>query len=337
MATETVTQDQKKRTFDALERRFALAEAELHQQKQQKNKIDRVSEKINPLAAHPPRRPAVPPSSNASPMKDTHRVTAAANDWGKTYYEGGVTTNSSTAAPPQQHRIVSHSPNNYTDAEPNDPTYLPLSHPVHENLASTNVKFSGKGRGTVDQILHELLQKGDSAQKYMQGSRSKKIDNWILLDNLVQGRGTSGGARMRALKVQSKRSKKHMSMKQHKRCGSLNLPQEFHNFEMFKPMHEMWKGYIMQLLKTVGKNQLAQCLLSADLHGAVILVAQCKIDALAGVSGIMVRETTETFGLITQDNKFRVVPKKVSVFMLQIDCWKITLLGDKLTSRNMGP
>ncbi|KAK3038403.1 hypothetical protein RJ639_030569 [Escallonia herrerae] len=273
MATETVTQDQKKRTFDALERRFALAEAELHQQIQQKKKIDRVSEKINHLAAHPQRRPVAPPSSNAYPMKD---------------------------------------------AEPNDPTYLPLSHPVHENLASTNVK-------------------GDSAQKYMQGSRSKKIDNWILLDNLVQGRGTSGGARLRALKVQSKRSKKHMSMKQHKRCGSLNLPQEFHNFEMFKPMHEMWKGYIMQLLKTVGKNQLAQCLLSADLHGAVILVAQCKIDALAGVNGIMVRETTETFGLITQDNKFRVVPKKVSVFIFQIDCWKVTLLGDKLTSRNMDP
>ncbi|KAK2977594.1 hypothetical protein RJ640_007230 [Escallonia rubra] len=166
MAAETVTQDQKKRTFDAIERRFALAEAELRQQEQQKNKIV---------------------------------------------------------------RIASHSPNNYTDAEPNDPTYLALSHPVHENLASTNVKFSGKGRGTVDQILHELLQKGDSGQKYMQGSRSKKIDNWILLDNLVQGRGTSGGARMRALKVQSKRSKKHMSMKQHKRCGSLNLPREFHN------------------------------------------------------------------------------------------------------------
>ncbi|KAL6536725.1 hypothetical protein OROMI_026306 [Orobanche minor] len=30
-------------------------------------------------------------------------------------------------------------------------------------------------------------------------------------------------------------------------------------------------------------------------------------------------------------------PDKASVFMLQADCWKITLLGDEFRSRNMGP
>lgn len=78
----------------------------------------------------------------------------------------------------------------------------------------------------VDMILHELLQHGDSAQKYLQGSRSKKIDNWILLDNYVQGRGKSTSSHIRALKAHSKRSKKHMSMKQHKKCGSFVLPQD---------------------------------------------------------------------------------------------------------------
>lgn len=32
-----------------------------------------------------------------------------------------------------------------------------------------------------------------------------------------------------------------------------------------------------------------------------------------------------------------VVPKKLSVFMLQADGWKVTLLGDKLSSRTMVP
>lgn len=78
----------------------------------------------------------------------------------------------------------------------------------------------------VDKIVHELLQRGDSAQKYMQGSRSKRIDNWILLDNHVQGRGVSTGSRIRALRMHSKRSKKHMSIKQHKKHGSFDLPLE---------------------------------------------------------------------------------------------------------------
>lgn len=295
MTTDTSPQDQKKRTLDALQRRFVRAENDLHLQQQKTKKRtceerDRSTDNVKSSSVYP-----------------TH---------------ASITSSSNTSSK--------------KDAEANDPTYFLLSHPVHENLTTTSDQISNKKGSIVDHMLHELLQNGDSAQKYMQGSRSKKIDNWILLDNLVQGRGMSGGAGVKASQRHSKRSKRHMSMKQLKKCGSFNLPQEFHNYEMFKPMHEMWKSYIMQHIKNVGKNQLARCLLSADLHGAVILVAECKITGFTGLSGIMVRETAETFEIITQDDKFRVVPKNVSVFMLQADCWKITLHGDKLTSRNMG-
>jgi ribonuclease P protein subunit POP4 len=88
------------------------------------------------------------------------------------------------------------------------------------------MQLSSREGHMVDKILHELLQNGDSALKYMHGSRSKKLDNWILLDNFVQGRGVSTGSHIRALRIHSKRSKKHMSMKQHKKCGSFDLPQE---------------------------------------------------------------------------------------------------------------
>ncbi|KAM7526246.1 hypothetical protein LguiA_016148 [Lonicera macranthoides] len=308
MTTDTMVQDQKKRTMDALERRFALAEAEVRQQ-QQKNKKrpykerDRTKHDVNPPSVHPARA-SVMPSSNTSVMN------------GNTTFSSHITTK---------------------DLEANDPAYYLLSHPVHENLTSSHVKISNKRGSIVDHILHELLQKGDSAQKYMQGLRSMKIDHSILLDNLVQGHGMSGGSRTRALQSRSKRSKRHMSIKQLKKCDLFNLPPELHNYEMFKPMHEMWTHYIMQHLKNMGKNQLARCLLSADLHGAIILVAECKAAGFTGVSGIMIRETAETFGIIAQDNKFRVVPKNESVFMLQADCWKITLHGDKYISRNLVP
>ncbi|KAE8731073.1 hypothetical protein F3Y22_tig00002840pilonHSYRG00125 [Hibiscus syriacus] len=77
-----------------------------------------------------------------------------------------------------------------------------------------------------DKILHELLQGGDLAQKYMQGSRSIKFDNRILLDNFVKGRVMSTGSQIRALKAHSKRSKRHMLMKQLKKSGVLKLPQD---------------------------------------------------------------------------------------------------------------
>lgn len=90
------------------------------------------------------------------------------------------------------------------------------------------MQVSGRKESKVDKVLHELLQSGDSAQKYMQGSRSKRIDNWILLDNYVQGRGVLTGSRARALQIHSKRSKKCMSIKQLKKHGLFDLPQDFH-------------------------------------------------------------------------------------------------------------
>ncbi|KAI3474678.1 hypothetical protein Pfo_029863 [Paulownia fortunei] len=302
-------EDQRRRTMEALERRFAQAKAELQTQ-QQKSKKRPIEDKERV-------------ASNIEPSSADSRVKKPFSD--ASSRKGLFLSNFS---------FLGHT--SKQDVEVNEPAYLKLSHPVHENLLPTGVEVSDR-KLTVDRVLHELFQHGDSAQKYMQGSKSMKIENTILLDNYVQKSGMSSSSRIRALQNGSKRSKKHMSLKQHKRSGLFDLPKEFHNFEIFKPMHEKWKSYVQKLLKIVGKDQLAQCFLNADLHGAIILVVQCKIVAYVGIHGIMVRETKETFGIITQDNKFRVVPKKLSVFVLQADCWKITLHGDKLASRNLVP
>ena len=34
-------------------------------------------------------------------------------------------------------------------------------------------------------------------------------------------------------------------------------------------------------------------------------VAECKAASYKGVSGIMIRDTAETFGIISEDNRFR--------------------------------
>ncbi|KAF8101208.1 hypothetical protein N665_0208s0003 [Sinapis alba] len=214
--------------------------------------------------------------------------------------------------------------------------YTKLSHPVDEKLMATNVKFSSGKKSVADKVLHTLLRSGDSAQKYLQGKNEKKVEenNYILLDNFVQSRSSSSSGSKKASLMNSKRSKTRMSMKRLKKSGALNLPQHLQKFDLYKPMHGMWESYMMKLIKVTGKAQLASNLLSADLHGAFMFVAECKIASFTGVQGIMIRETSQTFGIITRDDKLRVVPKKPSVFIIQLDCWKITLHGDKFTSRD---
>ncbi|EOA28437.1 hypothetical protein CARUB_v10024651mg [Capsella rubella] len=209
-----------------------------------------------------------------------------------------------------------------------DPSPTPSKTSIKKGLMFSSAK------GTiVDKVLHNLLRSGDSAQKYLQGTKSVKLDNYILLDNFVQSRSSASGSKKVSQK-DSKRSKSRMSMKRLKKSGALHMPKDLQKFDLFKPMHGMWESYMMQLIKVTGKIQLSTTLLSADLHGAFMFVAECKIASFTGVQGIMVRETSETFGIITRDDKFRVVPKKLSVFIIQLDCWKITLHGDKFISRD---
>ncbi|KAL0288813.1 UNVERIFIED_CONTAM: hypothetical protein Scaly_2718700 [Sesamum calycinum] len=219
---EATMEDQRKRTLEALERRFAQAKAELQTQQQRSKK-----------------RPAEDKERVASNIESSSQIQPQLF-LGSSYFK--------------------------QDVEVIEPAYFNLSHSVDEICFQPMLR-----KLTVDRVLHELFQHGDSAQKYMQGSKSMKIENTILLDNYVQRNGMSSGCLSRALKNGSKRSKKHMSIKQHKRSGSFDLPKEFHNFELFKPMHEKWKSYVVQLLKIVGKDQLPQCFLNADLHGAIIL------------------------------------------------------------------
>ncbi|CAN0926819.1 Ribonuclease MRP protein subunit POP4 [Linum grandiflorum] len=298
--------DGRKHAMDALERRFAVAKAEVLQQQKRSEKRPRV---------------------------ENHKREGKASESSSS---GAASVSTSVDAPTRKGNFFSSSYFTAQDMEGSGLTYSEISQPVHENLLTTNSEVQTKRGSTVDKILHDIFQHGDISQKYMQGSRTKKLESWILLDNYVPVRGKSKTSRTDALQLQAKRSKKHMSMKQHKKCGSLELPKHLRKFDVFTPMHEMWKEYISQLLKNTGKDQLAQCLLGADLHGAIIIVVDCKISSFTGVSGIMIRETAATFGIITRDDKFRAVPKKASVFIFQADCWKITLHGDKLISRNSG-
>ncbi|PWZ19287.1 Ribonuclease P protein subunit p29 [Zea mays] len=76
-------------------------------------------------------------------------------------------------------------------------------------------------------------------------------------------------------------------------------------YDLYKLMHEMWKDYIKELMDMSPKKKFTENLLSADLHGALLIVAERKAASCKSVNGIMIRDTAETFGIISEDNRFR--------------------------------
>jgi ribonuclease P protein subunit POP4 len=81
----------------------------------------------------------------------------------------------------------------------------------------------------VEKILIDIMRKGDDSGSSVTGAKKLKKENWVLLDNfLPKDNNSLANARAKSIKSHSKRSKSHMSMKQHRWCGSFNFPKEFH-------------------------------------------------------------------------------------------------------------
>ncbi|TKW26779.1 hypothetical protein SEVIR_3G213500v4 [Setaria viridis] len=303
----TVT-DQKKRTLEALKQQYTAAKAKKLQDEQLK------SHKRNNFDA-------------PKPKFDTPRKGKAPE-----------VTPRQTSALPSSHKGVAFSScsrqqkSSASSGEEINPVYAELSCSLHDNLLQDGISDFDSTE-VVHSVIYDIIQKGGDSGKITKGAKKLKMEKGILLDNYVQRGPRLVDAQARSLLIHSKRSKQHMSLKQHKKCGSFDLDGTFHKYDLYKPMHEMWKTYIRELTKITPKKQLSENLLSADLHGALLIVAECKAASYQGVSGIMIRDTAETFGIISEDNHFRVVPKAGSVFILQADCWKVTLIGDKLSPK----
>ncbi|XP_078442463.1 ribonuclease P family protein [Wolffia australiana] len=311
MSTEVIS-DQRKRALDALERRFSASKPESSQEpNHNKRKTGNFRKKKERKDEDGGRGAEVASTSAPDHVSSLKK--------GNFVFQGKFGSSEVSNKDSEVSRI--------------HPAYRKLSVPVHPNLMRPPPENPGAGAAIVNNVIHDLLQKGDSSEKYMQGSRNMKIDNWLLLDNHIPRSEGLEDARVKAIQSHSNRSKNRMSMRQHHACGSFALPQRFWKFEAFKPMHDMWKEYILNLLKEKRKHT-GQIFLSADLHGAFLFVVECKGGNFTGVSGIMIRETKETFGIITPDDKFKVVPKKICVFQLQAANLKLTLFGDKLSTRN---
>ncbi|KAG7473610.1 hypothetical protein MATL_G00097690 [Megalops atlanticus] len=137
---------------------------------------------------------------------------------------------------------------------------------------------------------------------------------------------------------QKRKRAKGLNAKQRREMKVFQLKEEHQRYELFLPLHELWKQYIRDLcngLKSGSNPQIIQQkLLKADFHGAIITVVRSKCPSYVGTTGILVQEMKHVFKIITKENKLKVIPKRNSVFGVEIDGFVTHIYGSKFQLRS---
>lgn len=119
-------------------------------------------------------------------------------------------------------------------------------------------------------------------------------------------------AKKQALRAKSTPNPKPLTAKEKRALSIYEIPPEARKYEIYKPLHRMWVGYIHEVLggeaflpvtaTTAGK------LCSADFHGAEIEVVRARCVGRVGLRGIVVKDTKFTFEIITKSNQLKGEP-----------------------------
>ncbi|XP_051755103.1 ribonuclease P protein subunit p29 isoform X2 [Ctenopharyngodon idella] len=142
----------------------------------------------------------------------------------------------------------------------------------------------------------------------------------------------------RPKKKGKKRKAKGLNAKERRRLKIFQLKPEHQKYELFLPLHELWKQYIEDLCNGLkpGSNpqMIQQKLLKADFHGAILTVVRSKCPSYVGLTGILVQEMKHIFKIITKEDKLKVIPKRNSVFSVEIGDFVTHIYGSTFELRS---
>ena len=148
--------------------------------------------------------------------------------------------------------------------------------------------------------------------------------------------------------TQVRKSKKQLTAKERRSLGLFRLPKKGLVYSSFLPLHNLWDGYMRELLDLEGLEasgwkpslneeprqlQLQTRLCRADLHGALVKVASATCPSHQGVEGLVVMETKNTLQILGKDNKLRVIPKLGSSFTFVVAGYLFTIPGASIDSK----
>ncbi|XP_055504344.1 ribonuclease P protein subunit p29 isoform X2 [Leucoraja erinacea] len=131
---------------------------------------------------------------------------------------------------------------------------------------------------------------------------------------------------------------KCLSAKERRELRLFELNPEQQRYELFLPLHELWKQYIRDLCNGLkpqtSTNVIQTKLMKADFHGAIVTVVKSKCPSYVGITGIILQEMKHIFKIITVENKIKVIPKQNNVFSVEIDGFVSHIYGNMFQLRS---
>ncbi|KAI4898644.1 hypothetical protein NFI96_026001 [Prochilodus magdalenae] len=143
----------------------------------------------------------------------------------------------------------------------------------------------------------------------------------------------------RLKKPRGKKTKaKGLNAKERRELKVFQLKPEHQKYELFLPLHELWKQYIADLCNGLRQGcnpqMIQQRLLKADFHGAILTVVRSKCPSYVGTTGILVQELKHVFKFITKEDRLKTIPKRNSVFSVEIGDFVTHIYGSKFELRS---
>ncbi|KAG7239513.1 hypothetical protein INR49_028840, partial [Caranx melampygus] len=145
-----------------------------------------------------------------------------------------------------------------------------------------------------------------------------------------------GYSRPRKDRVKSKKAK-GLNACQKRELKIFQIKPEQQRYELFLPLHQLWRQYIIDLCgglnPTCSPEFVQQKLVKADFHGAIITVVRSKCPSYVGTTGILVQEFKNILKIITKEDNLKVIPKRGSVFEIEINGFISHIYGNRFTLR----
>lgn len=138
--------------------------------------------------------------------------------------------------------------------------------------------------------------------------------------------------RRRSLTEKKEKARKRKALKprplsaaKKRELGLLEIPKAQVKWSIYLPLHELWAGYMWDILGVGGGGGgyitpliAGPLLVSADMHGALVEVVRSRCVSRVGLRGIVVRDAQYVFEVVTEADALKCIPKEHTIFRIEI-------------------
>ncbi len=200
--------------------------------------------------------------------------------------------------------------------------------------------------------LHDAIQDGKAAIVDFLKSNVPPCDHKEIDEELKKPFPLDKQKNKKLKQAQPKRKGKYLTARERRDLNLAKIPRQGLKYEDFKELHNLWKGYIREVLgldqirddndksrvndghfPVVLEEQLQLRVCRSDFHGALMKVTKSLNSSLLGAQGIVIMETKNALRLIDKKNVVSTIPKAGCSFTFAIDGYVMTLEGSAMCVR----